>query len=331
LKRASEYTRALRDQFPNDIGPDDGAPDALEIYREALRGQPDHSVVICSVGAFSNLAALCRVDLELIQRKVRHLVVMGGQIPAKETPEVNIASHVEAARHVATHWPGKIFWQGFRVGHPVMTGNGLQRTPASNPVRRAYELRRFGGRFAIHGGQPSYDQAAGYFAVRGPLPELWTEREGGRVMIDDAGFCSYQEDGAGQHILVTRSCPPAELAKLIETLMIAPPAKNAANPTARHADLYPDWAPRPDAPRDFTDEEVAFIRHCADNEHMEFDPERGVLVGGGSLDNHRLTLDWDGLQLSVPTQPTTEIALQKSFKASVDGRDYRMPKADEAE
>lgn len=228
LKRASEYTPALRDGFPNDIGPDDQAPDALEVYRKALKNQPDHSVVICSVGALSNLAALCREDLPLVKRKVRHLVVMGGQIPPKKTPEVNIAAHVVAARYVASHWPGKIYWQGFRVGHPVMTGNKLKQTPKSNPVRRAYELRHFGARFAIDGGQPSYDQAAAYFAVRGFLPELWKEQKGGRVLIDEAGFCSYQLDPAAKHILVTRSCPPARLANLIEALMVAPPKTSGA-------------------------------------------------------------------------------------------------------
>lgn len=226
LKRASEYTPALRDQFPNDIGPDDGAPDALAVYRGALRGQADNSVVICSVGAFSNLAELCRKDPDLIKKKVRHLVVMGGQIQPKKTPEVNIAAHLEAARYVAAHWPGSIYWQGFRVGHPVMTGGRLKQTPKTNPVRRAYELRHFGARFAIHGGQPSYDQAAAYFAVRGPLPNLWKKQTGGRVVIDEVGFCSYKEDPAGQHVLVTRSCPPARLAKLIEDLMIAPPGNS---------------------------------------------------------------------------------------------------------
>lgn len=223
LKRASEYTSALRDHFPNDIGPDDQAPDALAVYRKTLKSQPDQSVVICSVGAFSNLATLCREDLALVKKKVRHLIVMGGQIPPKKTPEVNIASHIQSARYVAASWPGKIYWQGFRVGHPVITGNKLKQTPKSNPVRRAYELRHFGARFAINGGQPSYDQAAAYFAVRGFLPELWKEQKGGRVLIDKNGFCSYKKDPKAKHILVTRSCPPARLAKLIEVLMIAPP------------------------------------------------------------------------------------------------------------
>lgn len=226
LRRGSEYTEALRDEFPGDIGPDDRAPDALAIYRQVLKAQPDQSVVICSVGAFSNLAALCRSDLELIQKKVLRLAVMGGQIPPKKTPEVNIASHIEAAQFVADQWPGPIFWQGFRVGHPVMTGNGLKKTPPTNPVRRAYQLRRFGARFALQGGQPSYDQATAYFAVRGMNPELWKLQKGGRVKIDEAGFCSYEEDAKGKHVLVTRACQPPRLAALIEALMVAPPREN---------------------------------------------------------------------------------------------------------
>ena len=67
--------------------------------------------------------------------------------------------------------------------------------------------------------------AAAYFAVRGPLPALWKEQKGGRVSIDEVGFCSYLEEPEGEHVLVTRSCPPGLLASLIEGLMTAPPKK----------------------------------------------------------------------------------------------------------
>jgi len=51
----SAYCGALRDEFPHDARPDDEMPDALDVYRETLRARPDGSVVICSVGALSNL------------------------------------------------------------------------------------------------------------------------------------------------------------------------------------------------------------------------------------------------------------------------------------
>jgi len=108
LQRTSPYTGALRDEFPNDIGPDDRAPDALEIYRKTLAAQPDGSVTICSVGAFSNLAELGRREPALVRAKVKRLVVMGGEFPNSKRPETNIKTHREAAQMVAAQWPGEI-------------------------------------------------------------------------------------------------------------------------------------------------------------------------------------------------------------------------------
>ena len=65
LQRTSPFTPALRDGFPHDAKPDDEMPDALDISRTVLAAQPDGSVTICGVGAFSNLAELCR-------RETRH-------------------------------------------------------------------------------------------------------------------------------------------------------------------------------------------------------------------------------------------------------------------
>ena len=84
LQRTSLYAPALRDEFPNDIGPDDRAPDALDVYRRVLAAQPDGSVTICSVGALSNLAELWRRAPELVRAKVQRLVVMGGEFPHVE-------------------------------------------------------------------------------------------------------------------------------------------------------------------------------------------------------------------------------------------------------
>jgi inosine-uridine nucleoside N-ribohydrolase len=60
LQRTSQYAAALRDKFLKDIGPDDRASDALNIYRRVLATQPDGSVAICSVGALLNLSELWR-------------------------------------------------------------------------------------------------------------------------------------------------------------------------------------------------------------------------------------------------------------------------------
>jgi inosine-uridine nucleoside N-ribohydrolase len=225
LQRTSTYTVGVRDSVPNDIGPDDRAPDALAIYRQVLAAQPDGSVTICSVGALSNLAELWRREPDLVRAKVRQLVVMGGDFSGSTKPETNIRTHREAARVVAESWPGEIVWQGFEVGRDIMTGERLKGTPPANPVRRAYELRRFGKRASIDGGQPSYDQAAALYAVRGPEPEFWTLVSGGRVAIDAEGVTTWRPDPEGRHVQVRLAVEPPRLAAVIEELMIAPPRK----------------------------------------------------------------------------------------------------------
>jgi inosine-uridine nucleoside N-ribohydrolase len=227
LQRTSLYAPGLRDGFPNDIGPDDQAPDALDVYRRVLAAQPDGSVTVCSVGAFSNLAELIRREPALAQAKVRRVVVMGGEFPPQKNPETNIATHPDAARAFAAEWPTEVVWHDWTVGHNVMTGEALKRTPASNPVRRAYELQKFARRPSIDGGQPSWDQGAALYAVRGSDAALWRETRGGRVTVDTAGLTHWSPDPQGRHVLIQRTCPPEHLAAIIESLMVCPPGGRA--------------------------------------------------------------------------------------------------------
>lgn len=224
----SSYAPALRDQFPNDIGPDDRAPDAVEVARKALAAQPDRSVTICSVGALSNLAELWKADPDLVRAKVARLVVMAGQFPTSPHPEWNAAIHPAATKLVAEQWPTEIVWHGFEVGQGIITGAALKQTPTNNPARRAYELKPFGNRPAIEGGQSSWDQGAVLYAVRGPQPELWCVVRGGTVKANDKGGTIWVANPAGRHAYVKLAAPPAQLAAVIEALMVAPPKQTPA-------------------------------------------------------------------------------------------------------
>ncbi|MEM7699567.1 MAG: nucleoside hydrolase, partial [Verrucomicrobiota bacterium] len=95
--RASSFTAALAAEFAHSAKPDDEMPDALDIYRQTLLAQPDASVVICSVGALSNLEDLIRAEPELVKAKVRELFVMGGGFPRTHSPETNIKLDPAAA------------------------------------------------------------------------------------------------------------------------------------------------------------------------------------------------------------------------------------------
>ncbi len=77
--------------------------------------------------------------------------------------------------------------------------------------------------------------------------------------------------------------------------------------------FQPDWAPHPSHPLQFTDEELAFIRACASNEHMEFDPQQGVLLGGGGNERKglvRWSIEYATVLMDAQEPARLERALQ---------------------
>ena len=228
----SPYTLALRDEFPNDVGPDLQAPAALDVYRQTLAAQPDGSVVICSVGAFTNLRDLMvsppdrfspLPGMELVKRKVRQCVLMAGEFPRSRSFDWN--THLDTAAAVAfvDDWPTPALWSGAEVGELIYTGTQLQATPPANPVRRAYELRETYGKPSLVRGRRSYDQTAVLLAVRGVQPEYWKAVSGGSVVIDSEGFTAWHPGRGTLHAYIRLTGDPDVLVGVISELMIKPP------------------------------------------------------------------------------------------------------------
>lgn len=222
----SSYTAALHQEFPNDVPGDDEMPDALDVYLETLRAQPDGSVVICSVGALSNLEDLVRADHDLVKAKVKELYLMGGGFPRTHRFETNIRLDPAAAVTVTNEWPTPITWQGFEVGNAMYNGQELMSAPAENPVRRAYELRPFRGGNSLDYGKPNHDLATVLLAVRGVQAELWRLVEGGRVVIDSDGHTEWIRDDPKRHRYVVIRDHPRILTKVIGELLAAPPSSD---------------------------------------------------------------------------------------------------------
>lgn len=221
--RPSSFTGSIAREFPHSAKLDDGMPDALSVYLEALRAQPDGSVTICSVGALSNLEDLVRADAELVEAKVKELVIMGGGFPRTHSPETNIKLDPAAAVTVTNEWPTPITWQGFEVGNAMYNGSELIDSPAENPVRRAYELRPFRGGNSLSHGKPNHDLAAVLIAVRGPVEKHWTVVDKGRVVIDSDGHTEWVRDYPKRHRYVKIKEHPRILQSMIGDLLAAPP------------------------------------------------------------------------------------------------------------
>ncbi len=106
---------------------------AVDVYRRALASQPDNAVVIASAGYLGNLADLLKSPADaisplsgrdLVARKVRTLVAMGGGYPSR-SGENNLAGDPAAAQYVSANWPTKLVWSGYEVGDVVHTGQTI--------------------------------------------------------------------------------------------------------------------------------------------------------------------------------------------------------------
>ena len=170
----SRYLTAVANLYP--VVREEPERDALSVYREVLSNQADQDTIIVSIGFLNNLELLLRKENELIRRKVRELVVMGG----RNRDNFNLVRHelLASSKYVLRNWPTPVAVTDF--GHNVLTGQTLQNTDPKNPVREAY-YRWFNGRFQ---GRSSWDQIAVLYGVEG-VGKLFSQKAEGSISFRD--------------------------------------------------------------------------------------------------------------------------------------------------
>lgn len=224
------YAAKLTREFPSDIKRRDQVPDAVKAYRKIMSEQPDNSVTIATIGFLSNLDALLKSGpdefsslngKELIRQKVKLLVIGGSDYPTGRTYNLSHRGAGTWAQYVVHNWPGRITFCLNAVGGPIMTGSGL-KNPSSNPVKRAYDIWLAPPR-PSGPNRPSWDQAVVLYAVRGPASPLWEEVGPYENVFGSDGSSRFQSQGSGNDYYVRKTQPDAELKRLIEELMEAPP------------------------------------------------------------------------------------------------------------
>ncbi len=226
--------------FPNDIVTRDDVPDAVQVYKDALRDQPDNSVVIISVGFVTNLHNLLKdpEGLILVQEKVGSLVIMGGiwtPVETDDTLTMNLAGQqyvpiaAEAADYVFANWPTKMELLGREIGKPLKSGNRLKDTSLHNPVREAYRIIN-DERNRANWNSASFDQATVLYAVRGTGPDdqYWDIETIGSPDIfqksDSLWYCRWNTTPDSLHTFIKEKMSPDALEDIIEELMVQAPA-----------------------------------------------------------------------------------------------------------
>jgi inosine-uridine nucleoside N-ribohydrolase len=233
--RVSNYSKEVARAFPHDLPNGSFAPEAYKLYRKILASQPDHSVVVVTVGYLNNLAELLKSDpdeysdlngTELVAKKVKFWSCMGGQFP-EGNEEFNLNTYAHESAYVMEHWPVKVIFGGFEVGHQVKTGGAFNEiySPEQNPVALAFK-QYTGGKDRF-----SWDEISAYIAVRGTEKYFTLVRGNNRMEVNDPKSLGdrvtsrniWTDDAGGKDYYLVLKTEPTVLAEELNSLMYARP------------------------------------------------------------------------------------------------------------
>ncbi|EAQ81693.1 nucleoside hydrolase-like protein [Blastopirellula marina DSM 3645] len=221
-------------RYPHDLLSGETAVDAVTLLRTTLAGAEDHSVVICQVGFFTNLANLIDSPgddisplsgADLVKRKVRLLSVMAGSFvdnvdPAtgqrKRLGEYNVIKDLAAARRLANRWPTPIIWSGYEIGialrYPYRSIVNDYNYAAHHPLVESYN--RF-TKPPHH--RPTWDLTTVLYPVR-PDRGYFELSPAGDVTIDENGYTNFVASPKGRdHYLIA---PDAQKERTLEALTL---------------------------------------------------------------------------------------------------------------
>jgi hypothetical protein len=201
------YSDELIKRLPHAIRTSSDTSNAVVLYRRLLADQPDHSVTIVAIGAYTNLASLLESKpgqgsslngRALITAKVKQLVIEDGLFPGgTSVPLTNTKYDVASARAVVSRdgWPTRIAWvDGFTGVNTKVGGTLCSTTPPGNPMRIVYQ--------SLFGCGPpkdgDWDAPTLLYAIGGPQG-LFTELgRGGAAIMNLQGGLSWQTPSHGQ-------------------------------------------------------------------------------------------------------------------------------------
>jgi len=219
------WTDSILARYPHAIGSNSEAYDAVALYRRVLAGQSDHSVVIITVGFFTNLAGLLQSPAdgysplggrELVARKVKQLVSMAGKFP--EGWEFNVFKDSTASRYVVDHWPTQILYSGFEIGVKIKCGLPLvgDASILHSPVKDAFRIS-LPQAAEDSAGRSSWDETAVLVAIGGYSPYYSLRR--GRMVVAVNGSDRWEDlvDGGQAHLVEAR--PVDEVQAVINRLI----------------------------------------------------------------------------------------------------------------
>ena len=193
------------------------------VIRNAFTSQYDQNCIVVLAGPATNLVRAMELPgtKGLIERKVRSLVMMGGDFSGSATPESHVKSDISAARKLFAEWPGEVIVSGYEVGaalrYPASSIDKDFAWSQAHPVVDAYraaEQMPYDAR--------TWDVTAVLQAVRAK-ESYFKLSAPGTVQVDNEGRTKFVPSASGKHrhLLVD----PAQKDRVIETYIELASAK----------------------------------------------------------------------------------------------------------
>lgn len=231
---AWNHTKILADNLPHDFT-NEKAPNATLLYRQLLSTNNDHSIVIIITGPMMNLQKLIQspadaisplTGKELIDKKVKELVIMGGQFPSGEN-EWNFNGNMpRVTQFVLKNIDRPIIFSGFEVGAAIKTGEVFNNLAKDHPLYLGFKhfsehapwmKENFKGKILDNS---TFDQTAVLYAIRKGVGSYWDKIEGGYCLPDEKGGNEWITGDKSNHAYLKLRWSPKRMESLIEALML---------------------------------------------------------------------------------------------------------------
>jgi len=209
--------------------------DATMLYRQILAQQADTSITIVTVGPLMNIKNLLTSSAdsistlsgkELINKKVKEFVVMGGQFPSGDN-EWNFGGDMPGVtKFVLENLTVPITFSGFEVGNSIKTGKVFNTIDKHQPLyigfmhfsqNAPWIKDQYKGEILNNS---TYDQTAVLYAVRNGVGLYWEKVSDGFCQADSTGGNHWISNGAGNHSYLKLTYPTDDLARIIESFML---------------------------------------------------------------------------------------------------------------
>lgn len=229
------YNNPIAETFPYKLTYND-VPDAVELYRKILSSARDSSITVVTVGPLKNIERLIQTKAdkysplsgkELISKKVKEFVIMGGQFPKGEN-EWNFNGNMPGVtRFVLENLNDvPVVFSGFELGSAIKTGATFNNIDKETPLYVGFMFfsehapwikSQFKGKILNNS---TFDQTAVLYAINKGDSVLWEKVTGGYCEANDKGGNRWIKKKDSNHSYLKLIETPEFMAALIEAIML---------------------------------------------------------------------------------------------------------------